>query len=340
MAGGRQPGGVAASGWGGRTVKISVVIPTFNKVRLLERTLAALVGQRLLEGTDWEIIVVDDGSSDGTAAFLTDFVPESPVSVTVVDPGGNVGRARARNRGAAAARGRWILFLDDDIVAPPDLVRAHLDLLEEDPSTGTIGYAVTASELIDGPHFHYLDSRGVAKLPPGPAPGRFFVTQNAAVPREAFLAIGGFDEEFSSYGFEDMEVAFRLEDEGGIRFRALTAPVPIHVHHHTLEQYLAKKVECGRHSLPHLARLHPGRIREMHLDSVVEVPGQGGPGPLGRLIRLLAGSPLGSMMAHLMEKWPSGPGCRPVWPALYFRLMNFTVLACFRRGVLERSSTQ
>jgi glycosyltransferase involved in cell wall biosynthesis len=316
-------------------VKISVVIPTFNKVHLLERTLAALVGQHLPEGTDWEIVVVDDGSSDGTAAFLAGFAQEAPVPVTVVDPGGNVGRARARNRGASAARGRWILFLDDDIVAPPELVRAHLDLLEGDPGTGTIGYAVTDPELIDGPHFHYLDSRGVAKLSPGPAPGRFFVTQNAAVPREAFLAIGGFDEEFSSYGFEDMEVAFRLEDEAGIRFRALTTPVPVHVHHHTLDQYLAKKVECGRHSLPHLARLHPDRIREMQLESVVEVPGRSGPGPVGGLIRWLAGSRLGRRMAHLMAKWPSGPECRPVWPALYFRLMNFTVLACFRRGVLE-----
>lgn len=317
-------------------MKLSVVVPTMNKVDLLQRTLAALREQDAGSGRRWEVVVVNDGSSDGTAAFLAemDGHGENP-QIRVVSLAQNVGRARARNLGARAARGEYILFLDDDIVAPPGLVRAHLDLLEAFPGRGTIGYAVTAPEVADAPHFAYLDSRGVAKLPEGEAPSRFFVTQNAAVPREAFLSIGGFDEEFSSYGFEDMEVAFRLEDQAGVRFRALLEPVPLHVHHHTLDQYLAKKVECGRHSLLHLARLHPGRIREMQLHHVVDAPGQGSVGPLGGAIRLASLLGLDGILKAFLARWPADGRSHPRWAALHHRLMDLLVLLCFRRGVRE-----
>ena len=316
-------------------MKLSVIIPTMNKVALLERTLDGLAGQELAADDEWEIVVVNDGSTDGTATFLESRSGTPNVSLVVVSPPGNVGRARARNLGARAARGTWLLFLDDDIVAPPGLLRAHLDLLEANPDCGTIGYAVTEPDLIDAPHLHYLDSRGVARLEPGPAPGRFFVTQNAAVPRRAFLAVGGFDEDFSAYGFEDMEVAFRLEDEAGIRFMALTDPVPRHVHHHTLQQYLAKKVECGRYSLPHLARIHPTRIREMNLHFVVDVPGQPGLSLAVRLLRRFAVSSWGRRLPGLMVAWPAWAGHRPWWPSFYFKMMDLTVLSCFRQGVTE-----
>jgi len=321
-------------------VILSVVVPTMNKVDLLRQTLAALQQQDAGEGRAWEVVVVNDGSTDGTAAYLAeiDGQGQNPL-FRVVSPPHNVGRARARNLGARAAVGQAILFLDDDIVAPPGLVRAHQDLLEAYPGQGTIGYAVTASEVFDAPHFAYLDSRGVAKLTEGEAPARFFVTQNAAVPREAFNAIGGFDEDFSSYGFEDMEVAFRLEDEAGIRFRALTHPVPLHVHHHTLRQYLEKKVECGRQSLPHLARLHPGRIREMQLHHVVDVPGQPGPGGMGRLIRAFSALGLDTPLEALLKAWPRDARARPRLARLHHRLMDLMVLLCFRKGVRESVRT-
>ncbi len=317
---------------------LSVVIPTMNKVGLLRQTLSALQLQDPGPDRSWEIVVVNDGSTDGTEGFLADLQRDTapgPVPVEVVSPGRNVGRARARNLGAGAACGRWILFLDDDIVAPEGLLKAHLDLLEANPGCGTIGHAVTAPEIVDGPHFHYLDSRGVGKLPAGPAPGRYFVTQNAAVPRQAFLEIGGFDEEFRGYGFEDMEVAFRLEDRAGVRFLALPAPVPLHVHHHTLAEYFDKKRECGRQSLRYIAARHPRRIPEMHLQHVVDAPEAGPPGAMGRVIRALADSPLGRGLPCWLDRWPRGEGSRPLLAPLYFRLMNLAVLFCFRQGLTE-----
>ncbi len=314
---------------------LSVVIPTMNKVGLLRQTLAALQKQDPGRDGGWEVVVVNDGSTDGTADFLAGQTSWEQPLLRLVSPPHNVGRACARNLGARAAQGRYLLFLDDDIVVPPGLVAAHLQVLEAQPGCGTIGYAVTEPDLVDGPHLHYLDTRGAARLPAGPAPGRFFVTQNAAVPREAFLAVGGFDEDFSTYGFEDMEVAFRLENDADLRFQALPAPVPRHVHHHTVQEYFAKKIECGRHSLLHLARLHPGRIREMQLHHVVDAPGAAPCGLLSRLIRWLAGSSLGRDLPRLLAMWPTQTDFRPVAPRVYFRLMNLAVLCAYRQGVAE-----
>lgn len=314
---------------------VSVVIPTMNKVNLLRKTLGSLLEQDLGNDQSWEMIVVDDGSTDGTADFLRNLVVEreggSPF-LSVVSPGVNVGRARARNLGARAANGRWLFFLDDDIVPPAGLVGAHLAVLEANPGCGTIGYAVTDPELVDAPHFHYLDTRGVARLEAGPAPARFFVTQNAAVPRQAFLSVGGFDEEFSAYGFEDMEVAFRLEDEAGVNFLALPQPVPHHVHHHTLAEYFDKKRECGGDSLLRIAEIHPARLREMRLHFVVDSLEENGVSPVVQVFRYFADSALGHSFPGWMERWPVHNDCRPRFPGLYFQLMNLAVLCCFRQG--------
>ncbi|MBU2500646.1 glycosyltransferase [bacterium] len=316
---------------------LSVVIPTHNKQALLARTLEALGRQDPGPGVRWEVVVVDDGSTDGTGGRLEELARTFPVHLTVVTPPENVGRARARNLGARAARGRFLVFLDDDIMAPDGLLAAHLQLVRGRPDLGTIGFAVTDSDLIDAPHFHYLDTRGVARLPAGVAPARYFVTQNAGVPREAFLGIGGFDEEFSGYGFEDMELAFRLEDLAGLRFHALTRPVPVHIHHHSLEEYLAKKIECGGHTLPRLARLHPGRIGEMRLGAVLDAPGCE-PGPGTRLLRALLDGPLPGWAERLVAGWPTRGNRRPVAFPLYCKVMGFVILGCFRKGFRETTS--
>ncbi|MFO7652461.1 MAG: glycosyltransferase [Candidatus Krumholzibacteriia bacterium] len=311
---------------------LSVVIPTRNKAPLLRRTLAALAAQQLPDDAHWEIVVVDDASSDGTADLLAarERAPGGPL-LQPVRPARNLGRAGARNLGVSRARGRYLVFLDDDIVAPPGLLAAHLRELSAAPARGTIGYAVTEPTLVDAPHFFYLDGRAVAKLPPGPAPARYFVTQNAGVPREAFLKAGGFDQRFGGYGFEDMEAGFRLED-AGLRFTALLDPVPRHVHHHTLQEYLQKKRECGRDSLQLIAALHPHRLAEMRLDLVVDPPG-GRPSARARALRSLLDGPGGAAALAAVERWPTAADHRPRGLAAYARAMDLAVLTCFRRGL-------
>jgi len=101
------------------TPRVSVVIPTYNKARYLELTLASFAFQ---EFNDFEIVVVDDGSSDDTARVLTDWSPRLPLRGLRFSNGG---RAVARNRGIAAARGEVIVFCDDDRVADSAFLAAH-----------------------------------------------------------------------------------------------------------------------------------------------------------------------------------------------------------------------
>ena len=314
--------------------RLSVVVPTHEKLPLLRRALAALAGQTL-DPADWEIVVVDDGSTDGTADWLAGEAPGWAGRLRVVSPGRNVGRAAARNLGGRAATGEWILFLDDDIVAPPTLLDEHLERLVAHPGWGVIGLVRTATGIVDAPHFHYIDTRGVAKVDGDVVPARYLVTQNTSVPRAAFVGAGGFDERFAAYGFEDMELGFRLEDEQGVRFLPLRDPVPEHIHHHDLGAWLDKKRECGRGPLQLLARLHPHRLGEMRLDLVLDAPGGDGASWPVRFARRLARGPARGALEALARRWPTGRGHVPRLFPLYARLLDVLVLSAYCQGVSE-----
>src|SRR5205809_2446915 len=103
-------------------MRISVVIATYNRRRLLSRTLPTLLTQTVAR-EDYEVVVVVDGSTDGTAEFLRDY-RDHPCLRVVEQP--NLGQAAAINAGLTAARGHIILFLDDDIICPPNLLEEHL----------------------------------------------------------------------------------------------------------------------------------------------------------------------------------------------------------------------
>ena len=309
---------------------LSVVIPTYRKPEQLQRTLSALASQWDEIGERGEILVVDDGSGDAIEARLAPWRARLPLHLLMA--AANEGRARARNRGWRAARGDSVLFLDDDIVLEPGSLLAHLRA-QERLAAAFVGDVVTAPEIVDSSLFDYLDSRGAAKHKDGAAlPARYFLTQNVSLPRTALERVGGFDEAFSSYGFEDMEIAFRLEQEAGLRFFRLGQARGAHVHHHTLDQYLQKKVLCGRTSLPQILRRHPSRAREMSLDFV---PGCGMPTtPARRLLR-------GLLSLSLRLGLESGlrallPGWRGRGRRLRHALYNYLVIAAYARGLSGR----
>lgn len=102
-------------------IKVSVVIPTFNRRRVLERTLPSLLAQDF-PPENYEVIVVVDGSTDGTAQMLRDCKPMC--SFRVLDSE-HRGPGAARNVGIRAAVGELVLFLDDDFICTPGLLRQH-----------------------------------------------------------------------------------------------------------------------------------------------------------------------------------------------------------------------
>lgn len=102
-------------------IRISVIIPTYNRRHVLERTLPGVLAQDF-PPQDYEVIVVMDGSTDGTAELLRGLKPECSLRVLESQ---HRGAGAARNVGIHAALGELVLFLDDDLIAPPNLLRQH-----------------------------------------------------------------------------------------------------------------------------------------------------------------------------------------------------------------------
>ena len=141
-------------------MKVSVVVPTFNRGPALAETLSRLCASEMGEGDEIEILVVDDGSTvpaqDAVASRWTS--DPSPRRKVRWLRQANSGPAAARNAGFRAAQGGIILFVDDDILVPPDLVRAHLAAHRTHPGSVVFGLCPFAAPARPTPFRSYLDA--------------------------------------------------------------------------------------------------------------------------------------------------------------------------------------
>jgi glycosyltransferase involved in cell wall biosynthesis len=246
----------------------TVVVPTFNKLAPLLRTLESL-GRQDCAGS-FEVVVVDDASTDGTSEALGRASPPYPLKTIVHDS--NRGRAAARNSGVRAARGRLIVFLDDDMEASEALVSAHIRAHDGRDGLAAIGNVRTHPRANDSAVARYLDTRGAQKTrEKRDLPFKYFSTNNSSVARRDLESVGLFDEEFAAYGFEDVEIAARLASNLGVRFVYCGEAASLHLHKHTLEELLEKKVLAGRSSLRVLLRKHPEMWPDLGLE-ILERP--------------------------------------------------------------------
>lgn len=227
--------------------ELSVVIPTMNRLDCLQETVAALRVRRGEPG-QVEIVVVDDGSTDGTIDWLREQVRTSDLHVVLGDHGGP---ARARNRGVKAASGRVVLFLGDDITPAPRLLQEHLEWHRRhpEPEVGVLGFVPWAERMPVTPFVRWLDRRGRQfdwrGLQPGqPVPHDRYYTANVSFKRELLL-MEPFDEEFRFAASEDLELGYRLRRHG---VRVLYDPEAIGYHYHpmTLASVCSRMIRVGQ----------------------------------------------------------------------------------------------
>jgi GT2 family glycosyltransferase len=210
------------------------------------------------------VVVAVDGSTDGTLAWLDGMKGEPRLRV-VSQP--NRGLASARNRGAAEARGEIVLFLDDDMIAAPDLVSVHLE--EHDSSRhrvvlGQMGLArgVRRSFLKEG-----VEAWGREYAARVSAPGYRFGFDDihfghASISRSLLLGLGGFDESFVAFGNEDYDMGFRLL-RSGVETRFCPRAVALQIYDKSLSAWLRDVRSVGRADVV-LSGKHPaiaGRLR-------------------------------------------------------------------------------
>ena len=197
---------------------VSVIIVNYNAGARLEKCLAHLTAQTF---DDFETIVVDNASSDGSAAA----VARSERPARLIEAGANLGFAAANNLAANEARGTWLAFLNPDAYAAPDWLAAFRRACDAYPDVAAFGSAqldAADPSRLDGAgdvcHAFGLHYRGWFGWPTSSLPedGECFSPCAAAAfyRRETFLALGGFDERFFCYA-EDMDLGFRLRLTGG-----------------------------------------------------------------------------------------------------------------------------
>jgi len=184
--------------------EISVIIPTYNRRDMVSRALASVLVQ---EDVDLEVLVVDDGSDDGTVEALLS-VRDPRVRVLVQES--NRGVSAARNRGIAEARAPWLAFLDDDDFWAPDRLARHLEAATASWADWVCGPVLVVRGLEVVGRIPAADDSGMAeRLRAGTAS----VTPSAVSARAALVReVGGFDERLSAYA--DWDLWIRLGRRG------------------------------------------------------------------------------------------------------------------------------
>lgn len=201
--------------------EVSVVMPTRDRRTILEQTLMCVLSQR---DVDLEVVVVDDGSTDGTWDFL-EHHPDP--RVRGIRNERSLGHAGARNRALDAARGRWIAFCDDDDLWSPVKLREQLRAAAEDPEAG---WVMVGAVDVDP------DYRVVGwKRCPTPAEGRQLLAANTVpgggsgvlAKRDLVLATGGFDPDLRVGADRDMWIRLWLQSP----FTTVDQPLVAHLVH-------------------------------------------------------------------------------------------------------------
>lgn len=239
--------------------RLSVVIPTYERKAVLEETVRALAAQSV---RPFEVIVVDDGSNDGTTDLLHRLREELSDRLDLVplrQP--NLKQGRARNLGVARAKGELVLFLGDDTIPEPACVAEHLAAHASRPGpSAVIGFTgwhrekMRVTPFLDfvnghGPQFSFDLLRDGQEVP-----FTTLYTSNVSIPRE-HLGAEPFDHRFTSYGWEDCELGWRLSSAGlPIVYRKAAATR--HVHPQTMAQFLARQAHVGR-AIDVLYEIHP-----------------------------------------------------------------------------------
>ena len=229
--------------------KISVVIPVFRDGVRACAAVDSMLLQSLPEEVQCEIIVVDDGSDDDTPTLLTAC---GDARVHVLRLSCNQGRSTARNAGFEAATGEFVVFMDCDCTPCVGFLATHFATL----CAGAV--ASTGHVTGTGQGFwHRYQQEASLRRQYQHASGMPYAgsSQNLAVRRSAFEAVGGFATDYRRYGFEDRDLLLRISEHGQVAW-AEGATV-LHQDAITLSQVTAKMVEAGEHSSRHFAARHP-----------------------------------------------------------------------------------
>lgn len=227
---------------------VSIVVPTFNRRASLERLLKG-IAEQTYPAPNFEVIVVDDGSQDGTVPFLRAL--STPYSMLVLEQA-HQGPAAARNLGVAHAKGSLIVFLDDDVVPIAGLLSSHVVAHSDRSDMVVVGPMLPPPSGWRRPLWvrweeEMLDVQYRAMIAGlYPCTPRQFYTGNVSLSRQQFIAAGGFDVRFRRA--EDVELGFRLHRLGA-RFKFDPSASVLHYASRSFDAWCRTPYQYGRYDV-------------------------------------------------------------------------------------------
>jgi glycosyltransferase involved in cell wall biosynthesis len=255
-----------------RSPFLSAVMCTLDRAELLRQALESLCHQALALDA-FEIVLVDDGSTDATRQVALSFQSRLPLRYVYQR---NAGLAAARNLGLFVARGEVLLFLDDDDLADPRLLEAHVEAHRRwpQPEMAVLGHTKLAPELASDPLMHFVTQVGCLMfMYPAIEEGKaldfaYFWGGRSSCKRSMLLDHGVFNPVFR-FGCEDIELAFRLSKHG---FKVMYDPsaVSTMARRMSFDDFCRRMERQGRSNFV-FSRLHPEEI----VQRWTEVPGAG-----------------------------------------------------------------
>lgn len=250
----------------------------------------------LQEAPPFEVVVVDDGSSDGTGGWLRSRTFRLPLRVLTQE---NRGPAAARNTGVAVAQGQWVAFLGDDTVPAAGWLAAHREAHRrhgDDLHVAVLGYTGWHPRMRLNPFLRYINEHGLqfgyALIKnPDDVPFNFFYTSNISLSRDLLLA-EPFDLRFPHAAWEDIEVAYRLKKRG-LRMVYEKTAVVAHDHPTDIARFAVRQEKAGYCAVV-FHRLHPelGPFLGLGPDGPPPVPPAGPQQWRERLVRGLQNLPV------------------------------------------------
>lgn len=211
---------------------LSVIICTRNRAANLAPLFASLDAQKLPPQVEWEVVVVDNGSTDGTAAAIKAHAASQPHYRYFYEE--RAGKSFALNRGVAEARGRMLAFTDDDCIADENWLREILAEFERDPKLGVLGGRVELFDLRDKPISIITERERTVIERTRTFIEPLIIGCNMAARKKAFDEVGDYDADMapgskSGAITEDIDVIYRIVRRG---YHALYSPAMLVRHNH------------------------------------------------------------------------------------------------------------
>jgi len=232
---------------------ISVVIGTYNQRDVLEKVMNSFNEQNLDPST-YELIIVDSSSTDGTDELLNSFKAKCLYTPIIQE---NQGKTGARNKGVEEAKSDTIMITDADMIAHPDLLKTHVEAHKQ-AKVPTCFEGITYNlHKLEWPTqksnlYPYITRPPKNKSKLG---WWYFLTGNISFSKELFYEAGGFDTEFKGYGWEDLELGYRLSKKK-IPLIFLKDAINYHYHVITQEEEIERNIKKGE-SAKILLKIHP-----------------------------------------------------------------------------------